>query len=128
VSLRVLSGEEVMIIHADQIRRFGGLLGVRDRHGFEAALARPQAGFGDQEFYPTLSQKAAALLHGLVKNHPFVDGSKRTGFLAARVFLAVNGVKIASSDDEDYELVIAVAEGRMEVDEIARWFEDHTAR
>lgn len=103
----------------------GGQAQVRDVGLLSSAAARPGSGFGDFEAYPSLYEKAAALLHSLVRNHALIDGNKRLGWTAAVVFCDLNGSWIEAPDDEAYDLVIAVAEGRLDVPEIAaslqRW-------
>lgn len=103
----------------------GGGAQVRDVGLLASAAARPLCGFGDFEAYPTLFGKAAALLHSLVRNHALVDGNKRLGWTAMVVFCEINGTWIEAPDDEAYDIVIAVAEGRLDVPEIAeslqRW-------
>ena len=82
----------------------------------------------EHEVYPGLHAKAAALLHSLVTSHPLVDGNKRLGALAMLVFLTLNGVRVTATDDDLYELVMAVASGtEREVGKIAGWLADHTA-
>jgi death on curing protein len=99
----------------------GGPIEVRDLGLLEAALLRPQTSLFGQDAYPDLWSKAAALLHSIVANHPFVDGNKRAGWLLTYVFLAKNGVELdPADDDEAYDFVVAVASGKLtEVDEIA---------
>ncbi|MFI7698763.1 type II toxin-antitoxin system death-on-curing family toxin [Nonomuraea sp. NPDC049480] len=99
----------------------GGPIEVRDLGLLQAALLRPQTSLFGQDAYPDLFVKAASLLHSVVANHPFVDGNKRAGWLLAYVFLAKNGVELdPADDDEAYDLVIAVASGKLsEADEIA---------
>lgn len=97
----------------------GGRAEVRDFGLLAAAAARPSAGFGDFEAYPSLIEKAAALLHSLVRNHALVDGNKRLGWTAIVVFLEINGVDLDAPDDDAYGTVIAVAEGRLDVPELA---------
>jgi death on curing protein len=99
----------------------GAPIQVRDLGLLEAALLRPQTSMFGQDAYPDLFAKAAALLHSIVANHPFVDGNKRAGWLTMYVFCAKNGVEIDPADeDEAYDFVIAVASGKLtEVDEIA---------
>ena len=103
----------------------GGQAQVRDMGLLSSAAARPASGFGDFEAYPSLFEKAGALLHSLVRNHALVDGNKRLGWTATVVFCDINGMWIEAPDDEAYDLVIAVAEGRLDVPEIAaslqRW-------
>lgn len=97
----------------------GGQAQVRDLGLLSSAAARPQSGFGDFEAYPTLSAKAAALLHSLVRNHGLVDGNERLGWVATVAFCDLNGTWIEAPDVDAYELVIAVAEGRIDVPAIA---------
>ena len=97
----------------------GGKALVRDFGLIASAAARPGSGFGDFEAYPTVHAKAAALLHSLVRNHALVDGNKRLGWTAAVVFLELNGFTLEARDDPAYDLVIAVAEGRFDVADIA---------
>jgi len=103
----------------------GGQAQVRDLGLLSSAAARPQSGFGDFEAYPTLFEKAGALLHSILSNHALVDGNKRLGWTAAVVLCDLNGVWVEAPDDEAYDLVIGVAEGRIDVAEIAvhlqRW-------
>jgi death-on-curing protein len=81
-----LSLGQALELHRVQIRRFGGSAGLRDRGALEAALARPQMTFGGEDLYPDVASKAAALMHSLVMNHPFVDGNKRVGAHASVLF------------------------------------------
>ena len=101
-------------------RATGGPVEVRDVGLLEAAAARPRAtAFGD-DAYPTLHDKAAALVHSLVRNHALVDGNKRLGLGAAIAFLGLNGWRLTMSEDEAYDLIVAVADGRLDdVGEIA---------
>ncbi len=85
-----LSLEQVLLLHEKQLEVFCGPPGLRDRAGLESAVARPQMTFAGEDLYPDLSDKAAALMHSLVSNHPFVDGNKRVGAMAAELFLAVD--------------------------------------
>jgi death-on-curing protein len=104
-----LTAEEVVALNIDQVRRYGGTSGVRDEGLLLSALAMPQAGFGDQYAHEDLFEMAAAYLFHIVKNHPFIDGNKRVGAMAARVFLMLNGFDIPMSEDDIYDLVIATA-------------------
>jgi death-on-curing family protein len=89
-AVEYLTLEEVLLLHARLIQRTGGSGGVRDLGLLDSALARPQATFGGQDLYPGLWHKAAALMHSLVKNHPFVDGNKRIGAALFLWFLEKN--------------------------------------
>jgi death-on-curing protein len=92
---------------------------VRDVGLLDAASARPRSAAFGQDAYPSLHHKAAALLHSLVRNHALADGNKRLGWLATAVFLDLNGATPELSDDEAFDLVMAVADGKLDVDEIA---------
>ena len=91
---------------------------VRDYGLLESALSRPPTSVFGQDAYPTIHEKAAALLESLVKNHALIDGNKRLGWVAMRLFYGYNGYTIAASEDEKFELVIAVATG--ELDTVAK--------
>ncbi|MEU8273874.1 type II toxin-antitoxin system death-on-curing family toxin [Microbispora bryophytorum] len=101
---------------------------LRDLGLLDSAVHRPQARMFDQEAYPDLLAKAAALLHSLAINHPFIDGNKRVAWVSTVVFLAYNGVEVDTDDDSAYDLVIAVASGKLtEVGEIADVLRGFTA-
>jgi death-on-curing protein len=100
-----------------------GIGPVRDIGLLDAACARPRATAFGEPAYPTLAWKAAALLESLVRNHGLADGNKRLGWLAAAVFLDLNGRPARAPDDEVFALVMAVAEGRLDVAEIAATLE-----
>jgi death-on-curing protein len=82
--------------------------------------------FGGEDLYSDLADKAAALLHSLVMNHPFVDGNKRVGTMAAEFFLGINGVELSAPDEELIELTLATARGEMSAEAIAIWFRQRT--
>lgn len=85
----------------------------------ESAAHRPTTELWGREAYPTLEEKAAALMESLVRNHPLVDGNKRLGWLATVVFLDINGCWMEAPDDDAYELVIGVASGKLQLHQIA---------
>jgi death on curing protein len=109
-----LDVEDVIEIHATQLQVHGGPTGLRDRGLLESAVAQPPSWFGGQYAHDGLFAMAAAYLFHIVRNHPFVDGNKRTGMLAAVVFLDVNGISIARPSEALYELTMGVAEGRID--------------
>lgn len=106
-----LTVEEVLHIAT---RVLGGEPMVRDVGLIESAVARPQATVFGDDAYPTVHQKAAALLHSLVQNHPLVDGNKRLGLAATIVFYAVNGWRFEATNDEAYDLIIEIASSRLD--------------
>ncbi len=93
---------------------------IRDVGLLEAAVARPAASVGGNDAYPTLVEKAAALVHSAIRNHALVDGNKRLGLMLLVVFLGVNGVRLHASNDQAYDFIVAIAEGELDaVTEIA---------
>jgi death-on-curing protein len=92
---------------------------IRDLGLLDSAAHRPQSSFMGHEAYPTLTAKAAALMHSIVGNHALVDGNKRLGLLATAVFLRINGYNLTLADDEAFELTMAVAAGQLTADDIA---------
>jgi death-on-curing protein len=118
-----LSKVQVLRVHQKLIERFGGIAGVRDAGALEAALERPQATFEGEDLYTTVGEKAAALFHSLVTNHPFTDGNKRTAALCAELFVLVNGFDLLATDEELEELTMATARGEREAAEVAIWLE-----
>jgi len=119
---------EVLLLHARLIQRSGGSGGVRDMGLLESALARPQATFDGVALYPTLTEKAAALLESLVRNHAFVDGNKRVGLVAAGLFLERNGVRLTADNAAVFTLTMQVARGELSPAAIAQWLEENTCR
>ena len=116
-----ISLQDVLSIHKDQIERYGGSLGVRDMGLLESAIAMPQAGFGGQYFHTDLFEMAAAYLFHLAKNHPFVDGNKRTALATCLVFLSENGLLPDEKLDTDAweSLTLAVAASELDREQTA---------
>ncbi|NOT21410.1 MAG: type II toxin-antitoxin system death-on-curing family toxin [Nitrospiraceae bacterium] len=117
-----LSVEDVIEIHADQIQRYGGSLGIRGADLLQSALGMPEAGFGDQYLHVDLFEMAAAYLYHIVQNHPFIDGNKRTGTMAAFVFLKLNGLTLDADESVFETLVLQAAQGQVGKDAIADFF------
>jgi death-on-curing protein len=116
-----LSLEQVLELHRLEIRLFGGSAGLRERGSLEAALARPQMTFAGEDLYPDVESKAAALMHSLVMNHPFVDGNKRTGAAVAELFLSLNGVELEADDDDLVAFTLSVARGEVNAEALTIW-------
>lgn len=108
-------------MHADQIRAHGGQHGLRDPGLLESALARPRNAWAYQADEIDLPALAAEYAFGLVKNHPFLDGNKRIGFVAANVFLLLNGFEIEADEPEAVDAVTRTADGRLDKDGLAAW-------
>jgi death-on-curing protein len=116
---------QVMRINANVLM---GYHRIRDPDMLEAAVMRPQASAFGQDAYPTIFEKAAALLHSLVMNHPFTDGNKRTATLATLLFLRMNGIEKKWIDENAYWFVMAVANGKRTVQQAAAWLRQHTVQ
>lgn len=113
--------EEVLVLHALLIARYGGESGIRDLGMLDAALHRPRSGY-----YASLSEQAAALLQSLANNHAFVDGNKRVAFATTAIFLRLNGFDLrAKADDAEAFLIEEVIQARAPLARIATWIERH---
>ena len=126
--MRYLYPKQVLYLHQEIMERSGGSAGVRDQGLLESAVYRPQASFGGEDLYPDLFSKAAALGHSIIKNHPFVDGNKRTGFEAMRLLLRLNGYDIQASLNAKFGFVLAIAEGKLKEQAIADWLKHHSRK
>lgn len=120
-----LSLAEVVEIHRDQIERYGGRPGIRDSGLLQSAVAVPQATMGGEYLHSDLFEMAAAYLFHIVKNHPFVDGNKRTGAVAALVFLELNGVEVTPNEDGMADIVLSVAQGKIHKGDVATFLRRH---
>lgn len=114
-----LDVEDVLLIHEEQLPRYGGSPGIRDRGLQESAVGMPRATAGGEFAHEDLFAMAGAYAFHIAQNQPFVDGSKRTGLLAALVLLDLNGVEIADPDGRLYDAMIAIAERRIDKPAIA---------
>lgn len=121
----ILSKKQVLALHSDLIREFGGTEGIRDEGLLESALAAPFQTFGGEPVYPSLQAKAARLGFGLVSNHPFVDGNKRTGAHVMLVFLALNGVELCYGQEDLISIFLSVASGMSDWRDLQRWILEH---
>lgn len=123
-----LSVEQILLLHQAQLEKFGGGSGLRDRGGLESAAARPAMTFGGEDLYPDVAAKTAALMHSLVMNHPFVDGNKRVGAVAAELFVLLNGWRLEATDAEFEQITLTAARGELEADALAIWFRQRISR
>ena len=114
-----LSLAEVLEIHQDQLKRYGGAAGIRDIELLKSALGMPPATYAGQLLHPNIHEMAAAYLFHIVRNHPFNDGNKRTGAVAALVFLLLNGFDFDAPEDDLAELVLGVARGELDKADVA---------
>ncbi len=119
-----LSSDVLLAVHDEQLAGHGGAAGVRDLGLFESALSRPRnlVGYGN----PDVCELAAAYGYGLARNHPFIDGNKRTAFVAVELFLVLNGRDLMADDATCVLTMLAVAAGTMNEPSFAQWLRDHT--
>lgn len=122
-----LTTDQVLVLHEVQLQLFRGSSGLRDIGLLQSAIGNAEATFAGVFLNETLFEMAAAYLYGICRNHPFVDGNKRTAASAALTFLNLNGIGIEADEDDLYDLVIAVAEGRVSKAAVAVFFEQHAA-
>jgi len=120
-----LSLSEALEIHRDQIARYGGESGLRDIKLLQSALGMPMATFQGAYLHADLFEMAAAYLFHLTKNHPFLDGNKRTGAAAVLVFLLLNGQALEVSPNRLVDLVLGVADGTVAKSEVAVFLRKH---
>ncbi len=128
MSTRFLTLDEILALHHDQIVRYGGAAGIRDLAVLESAIGTPAVTWAGEFLHLTLPEMAAAYLFHLARNHPFVDGNKRTALMTALVFLWLNGERIHAAEDELVELVVGVASGRVTKPDLAVFFAGHRAK
>ena len=105
----------------------GGSHGIRDEGLLESSISAPFQSFGGEDIYPTIYQKAARLCYGLVMNHAFVDGNKRIGAHVMLVFLSLNHVDLSYSQKELYEMILDIASGTKDSEELLDWILNHQA-
>ena len=117
-----LTPEQVLFLHSRLIAETGGGHGVRELGLLLSALGRPQGTFDGKDLYPDLFLKTAALMDSLVRNHPFVDGNKRTAITAAALFLRMNGYRLIVENNEMARFTLTCAQSQLSLDEITDWF------
>lgn len=118
--------DEVVEIHRDQIERYGGHPGIRDIELLKSAVGVPASGVGEDYLHADIYEMAAAYLFHIIRNHPFVDGNKRTGAVAALVFLMMNSVELNASEASFERMVRSVAEGKKDKAGVAEFFRKHS--
>src|SRR3990172_6365399 len=124
--MKYLTPEQVLFIHYRLMEETGGAHGIRDLTLLESALARPMAAFGNSDLYKDPFIKAASLMQSIIKNHPFVDGNKRTAITAASILLQRNNYTLTASNKELEQFTLKVASTNTEIGKIAGWFKKHS--
>ena len=126
--MRYLTAEQVLFIHSRLIDETGGSHGVRDLGLLQSAVSRPKATFGSENLYPDICHKAAALMESIIKNHPFIDGNKRTAITSAGIFLQKNGYLLETTQNELELFIIKVATGKVSFENIVEWFKKYSSK
>ena len=121
-----LNRADCLAIHELMLSQHGGLAGVRDEGLLESALSKPQNLFAYGS--PTLPEMAASYAAGIILNHPFVDGNKRTGFMLAATFLELNGMNLAATEESVVEMTLALASGSMKQAAYAEWLKKNSTK
>lgn len=128
MSVVYLTAEEVLIIHSMIIDETSGLHGVRDNNLFLSSLERPKTSYSGNELYKSIFEKAGAILHSFAMYHVFMDGNKRTAFVATARFLYLNGYDFCGSAKETEEFMIKVVVDKLEIEYIANWLEKNSKK
>jgi death-on-curing protein len=124
----LFSKSVVLKLHKKIIRKTGGTFGIRDENLLMSSLNQPFQTFAGVELYPSVEEKAGKLLETIIKNHPFVDGNKRTAYVLFKLYLYRNNLKIIASEDEKYNFVMAIAEGKYNFEKIVEWIRKNTKK
>ena len=122
----MITKEVILKLHELSIIRYGGSQGIRDEGLMESAIARPYQTFGGEDLYPTAIEKIAAIAESIIINHPFVDGNKRTGYLAVLAILDENKLELVVSNDDIYTFVIKISTGEIKFEQIVEWLKQNT--
>ena len=123
--MKRLSPKQILLIHDELIEVYGGSHGVRDENLLESAIYQPYASYGGVDLYLTIFDKAATLLRSLIKNHPFVDGNKRTSIAAAQILLEADSFKFCAPNDKTYAFLLKIANENWPVKQISAWLKDN---
>ena len=113
--------ELVKYFHSILIDEFGGSNGIRDLNALKAVIQRPYSTFEGKDLYPSIYDKAAALVESLVKNHAFIDGNKRIGYVMLRFFLMESGYDLSASHTDKYNFIIEISKGNLDFEGIKEW-------
>ncbi len=124
--IRFLDKATILIFHENQIQNYGGTTGIRDEGLLESALAQAEQSFGGEYVHSTIFEMAAAYGFHICKNHPFLDGNKRTALVAMYTFLFVNGWKLVADKKLLYATIIALASGKLEKAALAEFLEEYS--
>ena len=121
-----VTADDVILIHSRIIQTTGGIEGLRDRAGLEAAIAAPLQSFGGEDLFPSEIEKIARIGFGLASNHAFLDGNKRIGAMMTQLLLKWNGYQLRLKPGELADMFIAIADGTSNVQDLLNWIQEHT--
>ncbi|TSC89371.1 MAG: death-on-curing family protein [Microgenomates group bacterium Gr01-1014_5] len=128
MKINYLNVPQVLAIHDQAVRRFGGSFGVRDIGLVESAIARPRATYDGNDLYRDIFDKTAALLQSPLKNHPFIDGNKRTALSSAGIFLKMNGYSLQNKHEEEVKFAIKVDNEHLSLEQISSWLKKNSKK
>lgn len=123
-----LTLDEVLVIHYEEVEKFGGSHGIRALDLLDSALHRPQASFMGDDLYPTMFHKAAALMQSILLNHPFIDANKRTATVSTAYFLHINGYDIKTSQKDLVDFALKIESKQMDLEQIADWLKEYSVK
>lgn len=126
--VKFITVTRVLAIHSYAVKRYGGSEGIRDLGLIESAVARPQSGFGGKYLYENIFDMAAAILQSLLKNHPFVDGNKRTALFSTGIFLELNGWELKGTNPEAVEFAVKVDNSNLSLEQISEWLRENSEK
>jgi len=123
--MKILTKYQIILLHAQLIKETGGMEGIRDEGLLDSAILSPFQSFDGNDLYPTVLEKGARLGFELIQNHAFIDGNKRIGAHAMLVFLALNGYVFSYTQKELTEIILSVAAGEKNCDDLLLWLQSH---
>lgn len=121
-----VTADDVILIHSRIIQTTGGIEGLRDRAGLEAAIAAPLQSFGGEDLFPSDIEKIARIGFSLASNHAFLDGNKRIGAMMTQLLLEWNGYQLRLKQGELADMFIAIADGTSNEQDLLNWIQEHT--
>ena len=124
----MISIDDILQLHKLSIEKFGGSHGLRDFGLLESAVARPYQTFGGEDLYPEIFGKAAAITESIIINHPFIDGNKRTGFLAMFTMLKEDNYRLTVNQEAAYTFTIKISTGEINFEGIVDWLKNNTSK
>lgn len=126
--MKYLTAEQVLFIHSRLIDETGGGHGIRDLGLLLSAVSRPETTFGSKDLYPDIFHKGAALMESLARNHPFIDGNKRTAITSAGLFLKLNGYSLKTTQKELERFTLIMAVGEVPFQDAVEWFKKNSSK